>query len=291
MHPTQLGSRPPACELGLVKNLHGHVPPPSFYQLVQEGRFREACQSILVSAQDEQDCGLQLQLVAQNMWQVVQQALEDVGHSRELELKLQAVMAAVEWAREDESQEAAVLKDGGVTSWGLQLERLLTNDAEAQVPTLGPEGKLEPYLEELNKAVAQGLGSQRAGQLDTHFWAIYRTCFQKVLLSRLSQLPSSPSYRCNILYTWGKTTLFGQLSREMLLDGPPTSQRPTAGNLLDPMVFVNWMSQIQEKLVGLTQENLEGRLKSILTNDQIKGAHSPYSVFLDIFQVNAGQHL
>lgn len=42
-------------------------------------------------------------------------------------------------------------------------------------------------------------------------------------------------------------------SREMPLNGPSTSQTPRAGNLLDPVVFVNWMSQIQEKLVGLIQ--------------------------------------
>ncbi|XP_036737962.2 uncharacterized protein LOC118910690 isoform X3 [Manis pentadactyla] len=270
-----------------------------FQQLVQEGQFREACQSILASAQHKQDCGPQYELVAQNMWQVVQQALGDVRHSQELEPKLQAVMAAVEWAREDESQEAAVLRDGGVTSWGRKLEGLLRRDAEARLPTLGPEGKLGPYLEELDKAIAQGLGSQRAGQLGTHFWATYRTCFQNALLSRLSQLASSPDCSCEScckLYTWGKITLFGQLGREMPLNGPSTSQTPRAGNLLDPMVFVNWMSQIQEKLVGLTQEKLERRLKNILSHDQKEGGHSPSPVFLDIFQLlketmNSVQHI
>ncbi|XP_073097907.1 uncharacterized protein [Manis javanica] len=282
-----------------VKHFQLQETSRGFQQLVQEGQFREACLSILESAQHKEDCGPQYELVAQNMWQVVQQALGDIGHSQELEPKLQAVMAAVEWAREDESQEAAVLRDSGVTSWGRQLEGLLRRDAEARVPTLGPQDKLGPYLEKLDKATAQGLGSQRAGQLGTHFWATYRTCFQNVLLSRLSQLASSPNCCCEScckLYTWGKVTLFGQLGREMPLNGPSTSQTPRAGNLLDPVVFVNWMSQIQEKLVGLIQEKLERGLKNILSHDQKKGAHSPSPVFLDIFQLlketmNSVQHI
>lgn len=187
---------------------------PGFLQLVQEGQVREACLSISSSARDGQDCGSQYQVVAQSMWQVVQQALGDVGPSKELKLKLQLVVDAIEWTRDalQNTEEGGALWDGGVAAWGCQLERLLRTDAEAHVPTWDPGIQLDLYLKELDKAVGQGLGPSGAGQLGPHLGCVYKMCFQEVLLSRLSEVLSSchhwESY--DMLYTWGQTALFGQ---------------------------------------------------------------------------------
>ncbi|XP_040334238.1 uncharacterized protein LOC121032326 isoform X3 [Herpailurus yagouaroundi] len=252
---------------GFLKGLHTNKGPQSvipldetsqgFQQLVQEGKFREAYLSVSASAWEGQDCGPQYQALAQSMWQVVQQALEGVRHGQELELKLQAVLDTVEYTQDKPpSPEAGTLEDGTVATWGSQLERLLRNDAEARVPTWDPRDKLGPFLEKLEEAVRQGLGSLRASQLGARLWTIYSTCFQEVLLSRLLELKHScgASWNsCCVLYAWGRTTLFGQLGRETLPNAPSTSQKPTAGCLLDSMMFVTWMSQVQKKLVGLIQ--------------------------------------
>ncbi|XP_047719104.1 uncharacterized protein LOC125168214 isoform X2 [Prionailurus viverrinus] len=251
---------------GFLKGLHANKGPQSvipldetsqgFQQLVQEGKFLEAYLSVSASAWEGQDCGPQYQALAQSMWQVVQQALEGVRLGQELELKLQAVLDTVEYTQDKPpSPEAGTLEDGTVATWGSQLERLLRNDAEARVPTWDPRDKLDPFLEKLEEAVRQGLGSLRASQLGARLWTIYSTCFQEVLLSRLLELKDScgTSWNsCCVLYAWGRTTLFGQLG-ETLLNAPATSQKPTAGYLLDSMMFVTWMSQVQKKLVALIQ--------------------------------------
>ncbi|XP_045304299.1 uncharacterized protein LOC123582111 isoform X3 [Leopardus geoffroyi] len=252
---------------GFLKGLHTNKGPRSvipldetsqgFQQLVQEGKFLEAYLSVSTSAWEGQDCGPQYQALAQSMWQVVQRALEGVRLGQELELKLQAVLDTVEYAQDKPpSPEAGTLEDGSVATWGSQLERLLRNDAEARVPTWDPRDQLGPFLEKLEEAVTQGLGSRRASQLGARLWTIYSTCFQEVLLSRLLELKQScgASWNsCCVLYAWGRTTLFGQLGRETLPNAPSTSQKPTAGYLLDSMMFVTWMSQMQKKLVGLIQ--------------------------------------
>ncbi|XP_046935988.1 uncharacterized protein LOC124512495 isoform X2 [Lynx rufus] len=251
---------------GFLKGLHTNKGPQSvipldetsqgFQQLVQEGKFLEAYLSVSASAWEGQDRGPQYQALAQSMWQAVQQALEGIRLGRELELKLQAVLDTVEYTQDKPpSPEAGTLEDGTVATWGSQLERLLRNDAEARVPTWDPRDKLGPFLEKLEEAVRQGLGSLRASRLGARLWTIYSTCFQEVLLSRLLELKHScgASWNsCCALYAWGRTTLFGQLG-ETLPNAPSTSQKPTAGYLLDSMMFVTWMSQVQKKLVGLIQ--------------------------------------
>lgn len=183
--------------------------------MVQNGQFLEACQSISELSQEGQDCGLQYKDVADSMWQVIKEALGGIGYSQKLELKLQAVVATVEWVEDNpQSWEASALEDGGVAFWGSHLERLLRTDAEDQLPTMKPSTQLRPCLKELDKAVGHSLGSQRAARMGDPLWEIYRTCFQEVLLSRLSELPSSYSHDREAyfeLYNWGKTTLFGQL--------------------------------------------------------------------------------
>ncbi|XP_043413007.1 uncharacterized protein LOC122469581 isoform X2 [Prionailurus bengalensis] len=283
---------------GFLKGLHANKGPQSvipldetcqgFQQLVQEGKFLEAYLSVSASAWEGQDCGPQYQALAQSMWQVVQQALEGVRLGQELELKLQAVLDTVEYTQDKPpSPEAGTLEDGIVATWGSQLERLLRNDAEARVPTWDPRDKLGPFLEKLEEAVRQGLGSLRASQLGARLWTIYSTCFQEVLLSRLLELKHScgASWNsCRVLYAWGRTTLFGQLG-ETLPNAPATSQKPTPGYLLDSMMFVTWMSQVQKKLVALIQERLEETLENVLICDQKKWAPFSHPTFLEIFQL------
>ncbi|XP_027426416.1 uncharacterized protein LOC113909454 [Zalophus californianus] len=142
----------------------------------------------------------------------------------------------------------------------------------ARVPTLGPKDQLDPYLEKLDKAVRQGLGSPRASRLGTCLWEVYRMYFQEVLLSCLSELTHSCGTNlksCQVLYTWRKTNLFGHPG-ETLVKAPPTSQEPTVGHLLDPIMFVTWMSQMQKKLVGLIQEELAKRVERVLIWDRKK---------------------
>ncbi|XP_046503862.1 uncharacterized protein LOC124231160 [Equus quagga] len=269
--------------------IHQKETPKDFQKLVQNGQFLEACQSISELSQEGQDCGLQYKDVADSMWQVIKEALGGIGYSQKLELKLQAVVATVEWVEDNpQSWEASALEDGGVAFWGSHLERLLRTDAEDQLPTMKPSTQLRPYLKELDKAVGHSLGSQRAARMGDPLWEIYRTCFQEVLLSRLSELPSSYSHDREAyfeLYNWGKTTLFGQLGREMLQRVGPTSQKSMAGNLLDSMMFITWMFQMQEKLVGLIQEELKKCLENVLICDQKKWTESASSVFLEIYQL------
>lgn len=66
-----------------------------FLELVQDGWFLEACQSISRLEEEGQNCGAQYEAVARSMWQVVQQALDGTGPSQELEQKLRAVLATV----------------------------------------------------------------------------------------------------------------------------------------------------------------------------------------------------
>ncbi|XP_057588488.1 uncharacterized protein LOC130851774 isoform X2 [Hippopotamus amphibius kiboko] len=257
-----------------------------FLQLVQEGRFLEACQSIASLAGDEQDCSSQYQIVAQGMWQVVQEALRGSGGRQELQPKLTSVVAAVEWARG--SSDSSDL-GGGLASWDGRLRNLLRNDAEARMP-LSSGDQLGRYLEELSKTVEHGLGSQREGRWGARFLAIYRECFQDVLLGCLSTLLacSKDQRSCCELYTWGKETLFGP-ARETPLDAPSTSGKPSAArNLLDPPIFVTWLSQVQDKLVELMQKRLKTRLENILTCDGKEWANSPSRVFLEIFQLLKG---
>ena len=186
-----------------------------FSQLVLEGRFLEACQSISSSAEEGKDRGSQYQVVAQGMWQVVQEALEGGGGGRKLQTKLRSVAATVEWAR-GASRELG----GDLASWDCQLRTRLRNDAENWVPPspgdqvpLSPADQLGGYLAELAKAVDRGLGPQRAGRLGAHLSATDRECFQEVLLGRLSMLLTRSGDRdsCRELYTWAGKTLFGQL--------------------------------------------------------------------------------
>ncbi|XP_029807327.1 uncharacterized protein LOC115301534 isoform X2 [Suricata suricatta] len=259
-----------------------------FQHLVQKGQFLEAYESLSVLAQEGQDCGPQFEALAQGMWRVVQQALQGAGHSQELEAVLDTV-------------EATTLLDDGNAAWGGQLGRLLRMDAEARVPTLKPGDQLGPFLEKLDKAVRQGLGSPRASQLGTRLWETYRTCFQEVLCSRLWGLTTGPCgadlKSCLQLYTWGKTACFLRPG-ETLLNAPPAAQEPTAGHLLDPiMMFVTWMSQTQEKLVGMIQEKVEAALEKVLICDRKQWAQfSRPKTFLEISQLleantKAVQHL
>lgn len=180
-----------------------------------EGRFLEACQSISSLAEDGQDRGSQYQMVAQGMWQVIQEALEGGGGSRELQRKLSSVVATVEWAW-GSSRELG----GDLASWDCQLRTQLRNDTENRVlPSpgdlvpLSPGGQLGGYLVELAKAVDRGLDPQRAGWLGARLSATDRECFQEVLLDRLSVLltHSRDPDSCRELYTWARKTLFGQL--------------------------------------------------------------------------------
>ncbi|KAG5198394.1 hypothetical protein JEQ12_008084 [Ovis aries] len=223
---------------------------PGFSQLVLEGRFLEACRSISSSAEERQDRGCQYQAVARGMWQVVQEALEGGGGGRELQRKLRSVAAAMEWAR-GASRELG----GDLASWDCQLQTRLRNDAENRVPPsprdrvpLNPRDQLGRYLVELAEAMDRGLGPQRAARLGACLSATDRECFQEVLLGRLSVLltRSGDPDSCQELYTWARKTLFGQLARK-------TPRPAAARKLLDPLMFVTWMSQMQSRLVELIQ--------------------------------------
>ncbi|EPY87735.1 hypothetical protein CB1_000223012 [Camelus ferus] len=233
----------------------GSSGPGDISQLVQEGRFLEACETISRSAVEKQDCGSQYQAVAQGMWQVVQEALSGSERSRQLQPKLQSVMAAVNWAENFEGPKPSTLQGGGLAAWDSQLQSLLRKDAEARLPGPVSGAELSGYLEELGKAVEHVLGPQLEGRLGVCFLALYRVCFQEVLCSHLSVLLSSSGEdRKNYykLYTWGRATLFGH--REMRQKAPPASKEPTAARrLLDPVMFVTWMFQVQEKLLELIQ--------------------------------------
>ncbi|XP_044930079.1 uncharacterized protein LOC101691502 isoform X3 [Mustela putorius furo] len=260
-----------------------------FLELVQDGWFLEACQSISRLEEEGQNCGAQYEAVARSMWQVVQQALDGTGPSQELEQKLRAVLATVEWTQDQhERRKASAPQDGGVATWAGQLNKLLRNDAETQVPTLGPKDQLDLYLEKLDKAVRQGLGSPRASRLGTCLWEVYRMYFHEVLLGRLSELTQSCGAdlkSCQVLYTWGKTNLFEQPGRETLAKACRTSWEPVVGHLLDPLMFVTWMSQMQQMLVGLIQEELRKHLDRVLFYDLKKWAQCSHPTFLDVFQL------
>lgn len=260
-----------------------------FLELVQDGWFLEACQSISRLEEEGQNCGAQYEAVARSMWQVVQQALDGTGPSQELEQKLRAVLATVEWTQDQhERRKASAPQDGGVATWAGQLNKLLRNDAETQVPTLGPKDQLDLYLEKLDKAVRQGLGSPRASRLGTCLWEVYRMYFHEVLLGRLSELTQSCGAdlkSCQVLYTWGKTNLFEQPGRETLAKACRTSWEPVVGHLLDPLMFVTWMSQMQQMLVGLIQEELRKHLDRVLFYDLKKWAQCSHPMFLDVFQL------
>ncbi|XP_032201280.1 uncharacterized protein LOC116591933 isoform X7 [Mustela erminea] len=265
------------------------LDPQGFLELVQDGWFLEACQSISRLEEEGQDCGAQYEAVARSMWQVVQQALDGTGPSQELEQKLRAVLATVEWTQDQhERRKASAPQDSGVATWAGQLNKLLRNDAETQVPTLGPKDQLDLYLEKLDKAVRQGLGSPRASRLGTCLWEVYRTYFHEVLLGRLSELTQSCGAdlkSCQVLYTWGKTNLFEQPGRETLAKACRTSWEPVVGHLLDPLMFVTWMSQMQQMLVGLIQEELRKHLDRVLFYDLKKWAQCSHPTFLDVFQL------
>ncbi|XP_014406963.2 uncharacterized protein LOC106728552 isoform X3 [Camelus ferus] len=256
-------------------------------QLVQEGRFLEACETISRSAVEKQDCGSQYQAVAQGMWQVVQEALSGSERSRQLQPKLQSVMAAVNWAENFEGPKPSTLQGGGLAAWDSQLQSLLRKDAEARLPGPVSGAELSGYLEELGKAVEHVLGPQLEGRLGVCFLALYRVCFQEVLCSHLSVLLSSSGEdRKNYykLYTWGRATLFGH--REMRQKAPPASKEPTAARrLLDPVMFVTWMFQVQEKLLELIQKELKDKLERVLIYDRRSQAESSYKTFLEIFQL------
>ncbi|XDC84754.1 hypothetical protein R6Z07F_015927 [Ovis aries] len=252
-----------------------------FSQLVLEGRFLEACRSISSSAEERQDRGCQYQAVARGMWQVVQEALEGGGGGRELQRKLRSVAAAMEWAR-GASRELG----GDLASWDCQLQTRLRNDAENRVPPsprdrvpLNPRDQLGRYLVELAEAMDRGLGPQRAARLGACLSATDRECFQEVLLGRLSVLltRSGDPDSCQELYTWARKTLFGQLARK-------TPRPAAARKLLDPLMFVTWMSQMQSRLVELIQKELEKQLENVLTCDQKERASSSCQAFLKIFQ-------
>ncbi|XP_065762889.1 uncharacterized protein [Muntiacus reevesi] len=255
-----------------------------FSQLVLEGRFLEACQSISSLAEDRQDRGSQYQIVAQGMWQVIQEALEGGGGSRELQRKLRSVAAAVEWAR-GSSRELG----GDLASWDCQLRTQLRNDAENQVPPspgdrvpLNPGDQLGGYLAELAEAMDRGLDPRRAGWLGARLSATDRECFQEVLLDRLSVLltRSGDPDSCRELYTWARKALFGQLAK--------TPEPAATRKLPDPLVFVTWMSQVQSRLVELIQKELEKQLEDVLTCDQKESATSSCQAFLKIFQLLKG---
>lgn len=255
-----------------------------FSQLVLEGRFLEACRSISSLAEDGQDRGSQYQIVAQGMWQVIREALEGGGGSRELQRKLGSVAAAVEWAR-GSSRELG----GDLASWDCQLRTQLRNDAENRVPPspgdrvpLSPGDQLGGYLAELAEAVDRGLDPRRAGWLGARLSATDRECFQEVLLDRLSVLLtcSGDPDSCRELYTWARKTLFGQLAK--------TPEPAATRKLSDPLMFVTWMSQVQSRLVELIQKELEKQLEDVLTCDQKESATSSCQAFLKIFQLLKG---
>ncbi|KAI4560437.1 hypothetical protein MJT46_012675 [Ovis ammon polii x Ovis aries] len=203
--------------------------------------------------------GCQYQAVAWGMWQVVQEALEGGGGGRELQRKLRSVAAAMEWAR-GASRELG----GDLASWDCQLQTRLRNDTENRVPPsprdrvpLNPRDQLGRYLAELAEAMDRGLGPQRAARLGACLSATDRECFQEVLLGRLSVLltRSGDPDSCRELYTWARKTLFGQLARK-------TPRPAAARKLLDPLMFVTWMSQVQSRLVELIQL-LKGTIDSV----------------------------
>ncbi|XP_069415974.1 uncharacterized protein [Ovis canadensis] len=167
-----------------------------------------------------------------------------------------------------------------------QLQTRLRNDAENRVPPsptdrvpLNPGDQLGRYLAELAEAMDHGLGPQRAARLGACLSATDRECFQEVLLGRLSVLltRSGDPDSCRELYTWARKTLFGQLARK-------TPRPAAARKLLDPLMFVTWMSQVQSRLVELIQKELEKQLENVLTCDQKERASSSCQAFLKIFQ-------
>ncbi|XP_064149088.1 uncharacterized protein LOC111750191 isoform X3 [Loxodonta africana] len=284
---------------GLWRRPHGKTGPETdillqetkidLQKLIMEGRFLEACQSIASSGHMEgQDCGPQFQAVAERMWQVVKQALEHHGPHRELEPQLESVVAAVAWAQSNpQTPETSDLQASGVATWGSQLEKLLRRDAEARIPTPDPHDQLSPYLGKLEKAVEQSLGSGRVEQLGPSLWVRYRACFQDVLVSNLSELIrfcSNEWTRASELYKWSKKILFEKWG-EKLQNVPPTSRASQAGSLLDLLVFVTWMSQLQEKLVELIQNKVENAFEKVLSCDTRQWAKSPCPTFLEIFEL------
>eukprot|EP00071_Canis_lupus_P007610 XP_005623897.1 uncharacterized protein LOC102154610 isoform X2 [Canis lupus familiaris] len=269
-----------------------------FSELVQDGQFLEAYLSIPTLVKQGQDCKSLYQVVAQSMWQVLQQALEGTEYCPELELKIQAVLGTIEWTQEkhqswedgdlqDGDFQDGDLQDGGVAAWGNQLEKLLRSDVEARVPALGPGDQVDLYLEKLEEAVTQGLRSPRASLLGPQLWKVYRTHFQEVLLNRLWELMHSFGTNresCHMLYSWAKITLFGEPGKT-LVSAPPTSQEPAVRHLLDSVTFVPWMSRMQKKLVGLIQESLEEQLENVLICDWKTWAQASCPTFIEIFQL------
>ncbi|XP_025299020.1 uncharacterized protein LOC112657267 isoform X1 [Canis lupus dingo] len=269
-----------------------------FSELVQDGQFLEAYLSIPTLVKQGQDCKSLYQVVAQSMWQVLQQALEGTEYCPELELKIQAVLGTIEWTQEkhqswedgdlqDGDLQDGDLQDGGVAAWGNQLEKLLRSDVEARVPALGPGDQVDLYLEKLEEAVTQGLRSPRASLLGPQLWKVYRTHFQEVLLNRLWELMHSFGTNresCHMLYSWAKITLFGEPGKT-LVSAPPTSQEPAVRHLLDSVTFVPWMSRMQKKLVGLIQESLEEQLENVLICDWKTWAQASCPTFIEIFQL------
>ncbi|KAI4535136.1 hypothetical protein MG293_014362 [Ovis ammon polii] len=165
----------------------------------------------------------------------------------------------MEWAR-GASRELG----GDLASWDCQLQTRLRNDTENRVPPsprdrvpLNPRDQLGRYLAELAEAMDRGLGPQRAARLGACLSATDRECFQEVLLGRLSVLltRSGDPDSCRELYTWARKTLFGQLARK-------TPRPAAARKLLDPLMFVTWMSQVQSRLVELIQL-LKGTIDSV----------------------------
>ncbi|KAB1277592.1 hypothetical protein Cadr_000006510 [Camelus dromedarius] len=80
--------------------------------------------------------------------------------------------------------------------------------------------------------------------------------------------------------------MYGELVREMRQKAPPASKEPTAARrLLDPVMFVTWMFQVQEKLLELIQKELKDKLERVLICDRRSQAEASYKTFLEIFQL------
>ncbi|KAG6929739.1 exocyst complex component 3-like protein [Chelydra serpentina] len=203
------------------------------------------------------------------MWSVVQEAIGG-GDGMLLE-PLKSVGASLKWEKEREKEWFDSVEDMESVStwspkyWNKDLEKLLMECMATQISSFvsasnTDESALKDHLSQLETTIFPNLRCKRDVFKEAGLLTTYTKCCNACLSSHLSTLTDGDMSfsKCLLIYEWG----FNMYRSEKLLMPPWTPQQSL---LADPYVLKWNFSNVEEKLLTLTQKEVREALRQVIT--------------------------
>ncbi|XP_074854805.1 exocyst complex component 3-like [Carettochelys insculpta] len=233
-------------------------------ELIDQAKFLDACNHIYDLEQSALKSKKKIdslyKKVAERMWSVVQEAIN--GGDMLLE-PLKSVVASLEWEKEKEKEWFDSDKDMESVStwspkyWHKDLEKLLMECLARQIPSFVSASNIEEsafkdHLSHLESTIFPNLRCKRDFFKEAGLLATYTKCCDACLSSHFSALTDGnlSFSKCLLIYEWGFNMY--RSGREKLL-------------LADTYGFTWIFSNMEEKLLTVTQKEVRGELREFVT--------------------------